>query len=244
MDDILNGEQCVKLCELGQDGFVRIIGGKSAEFARFFCKLAVAVHRNDYRNFGIMIYANLKVLHAVSRSGMNAAGTAFESDMVADDDGAYPVDKRMTILDILKLLALKGRFGNGIFGNLCGFHCAFNKLFCHDVVFAVCVYRNIFILRTEADCKVARQSPCGGGPNYEIGLIKLGIERGKLAAVVFDFEFYINRVAGILRILYLRFRKCGFAFRAPINRLQTFIDEVLLCHFAENADLLGFVLRL
>ena len=106
------------------------------------------------------------------------------------------------------------------------------------------MYRNIFILRTEADCQVARQSPCGGGPNYEIGLIKLGIERGKLAAVVFDFEFYINRVAGILRILNFRFRKCGFAFRAPINRLQTFIDEVLLCHFAENADLLGFVLRL
>ena len=107
MDDFFNGEQCVKLCELGQDGFVGIIGGESAELARFFGKLAVAVHRNDYRNFGIMVHADFKVLYAVSRSGVNAAGTAFKSNMVADDDGAYSVDKRMTVFDILKLLALE-----------------------------------------------------------------------------------------------------------------------------------------
>ena len=107
VDNFFNGEQCVKLCELGQDGFVRIIGGESAELARFFGKLAVAVHRNDYRNFGIMVHADFKVLYAVTGSSVNAAGTAFKSNMVADDDGAYSVDKRMTVFDILKLLALE-----------------------------------------------------------------------------------------------------------------------------------------
>ena len=107
MDDFFNGEQCVKLCELGQDGFVRIIGGESAELARFFGKLAVAVNRNNYRNFRIVVYAYFKVLYAVTRSSVNTARTAFKSNMVADDDGAYSVDKRMTIFDILKLLALE-----------------------------------------------------------------------------------------------------------------------------------------
>ena len=66
----------------------------------------MAVHRHNDRNFGIVIVADVIVFDAVARSRVNAAGTAFQRNVIAHDDERCAVDERVRRLHILKVAAL------------------------------------------------------------------------------------------------------------------------------------------
>ena len=53
-----------------------------------------------------MIVADIIVFDAVARSRVNAAGTAFQRNVVAHDDERCAVDERVRRLHILKVAAL------------------------------------------------------------------------------------------------------------------------------------------
>ena len=85
---------------------VRFLGRQACKLTRFLGHLAMAVHRHNNRNFGIVIVADVIVFDAVARSRVNAAGTAFQRNVVAHNDERCAVDERVRRLHILKIAAL------------------------------------------------------------------------------------------------------------------------------------------
>ena len=48
----------------------------------------------------------------------------------------------------------------------------------------------------------------------------------------------------MIGVFHFGFGQSGFAFGAPVDRFLPFIDIAFLSHFAEDADLYGFVFGL
>ena len=69
---------------------------------------------------------------------MNTTGTAFESNMVADNNKRCSVDKRMSGLHIFKLTALDDA-DSFVIGNACVCHCLGSKVGSHYIILAVCL---------------------------------------------------------------------------------------------------------
>ena len=85
VNDLLSSEHSSYLSELCSDSLVRLICVHALEFACFSGLLALGVNAYDDTDI-VVLLADLKVLHTVAGSCMNAACTAFESNVVAYDD--------------------------------------------------------------------------------------------------------------------------------------------------------------
>ena len=91
----------------------------------------------------------------------------------------------------------------------------------------------------QGDRHVAGNSPGRGGPDYNINRPAVYAFRS-LAIVFGQREFDINGRCLLVCIFNFRFRQCGFAMGAPVNRFQSFINVTLVGHGAKYANLLRF----
>ena len=243
MDNLFNRKQQVAVLQLFRNRFVGFIGGQTLKFACILGQLADVVHRHNDWNLRIVVDTNLKVLYTMSRRGMYTTGTGIQCDVVTDDDQRVTVEERMRTHDVLQILALD-RTNQLVILNLCCLHCSVCQFFCHDVVFTVCMNCAVFIIRTQTYCHIARQGPGSGSPDNKEGLCRVHTQCAQLALVVLDREFDVDGEAWVLLVFNLCLCQRSVAVRAPVNRFQTLVDITLLCHVAENFNLLCLKFRL
>ena len=187
-----------------------------------------------------------KVVHTVSGSGVNAAGTAVQCNMIAEDQDGLAVQERMSTLHILQLAALDST-DDLIFLDAGFLHYIGSQLLGNYIVlslaFPVCLEQCIVKVGSQADGNVCRQGPGGRSPDHHIGLARHSAHGEQLTLVVGYFKLDINRIAGIIGILNFSLSQGSAAVRAPVYRLQALVDVTLLCHLAEDLHLTGFKLR-
>ena len=218
VDDFFHGEQGTRFLQVLRDGRIGLAGGQAGKFfTGLLGHSAQRIHRHDHRDIRIIL-ADVKVVHTVAGSRMDAAGAAFQGNMVADDHQRGPVDKRMGGLHVFQILALNGSY-DLISGFSGGLHRGFVQGLRHHVVLVFPLDQAVGKIRTYADRVVSGQSPGGGGPNDEIGLTQIRSHLCQQALIVGHQEFHINGVARILGVLDFRFRQSGLAVGAPVNRL-------------------------
>ena len=104
MDDLLGSQQGAVFFHLRKDGFVGLVEGLPRKLAGLDGLPSGSVHRNHHGDLRIIL-ADVKVLHTKSRSGVNAAGTGVQRDMVADDDQRIPIQKRVPCRQMFQLAA-------------------------------------------------------------------------------------------------------------------------------------------
>ena len=236
MDNLLNRKHVSGFFQFLCDCFICIIGLESCKFAGFLGQATFVVNRNDDGNFRIMVNADFKVLYTVSRSGMNTSCTGIQCNMVTDNNQRITVKEWMLANNVLQIFT-SYRTDQFIITDGCSFHCSRSKLFCHDVVFAVCFYCAVFIVRTKADCHVTRQSPGGCGPDYKEGLCRINAQSRQFTFVIFYCKFYIDGEARIFFVLNFSFCQCSVTVRAPVNWFEALVNIAFLSHVSEDFDL-------
>ena len=236
MDDLFQRKESACFIQMDGNFLVSFIGRKTCKLTCFLGQNAVAVNGTDDGNFGI-VAADVVVVNTVSGSGMDAARTAFERNMVADNQQRLTVEEGMLCFHILQLAALNGA-DNLIIGFAGFLHCGLVKLGRHDVKLLTAFDDGILIARTDADRNIRGKRPCGGCPDHEGNLCGIDTHSFKLAQIVGHGELDVDGMAGILCVLNLRFREGGLTFRAPIYGLQSAIDITLVSHFGKDLDLL------
>ena len=190
MLNLFEGEQCADFIKVLCDRLICIISRKTCKLTCFLGKNTLFVNRNDDRNFLVFLAYN-EVVNTVTGSSMNTTGTAFKSNVVADNNERSSVDKRVSRFHILKLITSDNTHCF-IIGNACVSHCLRCKIGCHYIILAVCFKQTVFIIRTYADSNVCRKRPGGCCPNYEVGFVKLGAHCGKLTHIVGYSELNID----------------------------------------------------
>ena len=239
MHNVLTCKERTGVLHMLKNSLICFIGGHSCKHACIGSHITLVVNRNDDRDLGIVINANLKVFKTVSGSGMNDTGTAFKGYVVAADYKRITVDEGMLAYDVLKVCA-SYTANDLIFRDSCSTQGGRKQLFSDYIELIVCLNKYVLISGTHTESEVSRQSPYGGGPNYNISLSKVSTECGENALVVGYIKLNINGGAGIVCILDLSLCKSGLAVGAPCNGLKTLIDVTLVCHSAEYFDLLSF----
>ncbi|CCY66560.1 putative uncharacterized protein [Clostridium sp. CAG:678] len=228
VDDLLQSKQIARFFKMLCDRLVCLIRCEAGKLARLLSKPAVRVNRNNNRQFGI-VFADFKVLNTMAGSGMNAAGTAFQRNVITHDNKGSSVYKRMEALDIFQFFSQK-RAERFIFRNAPCLHGGSGKIRCHNVIFISAFNKRIFKIRANTDCHICRQSPRGCGPDHKIRFAEICAHSGEFAKIILYIKFNVDGMARILRILNLCLRKRGIAVRAPVNGLKTFINVSLGCH--------------
>ena len=86
MGDLLGSEERAVLLHPGVNGLIGFFQSLPGdEIASLGGLAAGSVHRDHQLNFGV-IFADVKVLHTEGRGGVDAAGAAFQGDVVAYDN--------------------------------------------------------------------------------------------------------------------------------------------------------------
>ena len=242
VDNLFHRKQAAVLLHVLGDGFAGLVGGQPRKFARIRSHPAMIVHRNHNRDMRI-VFADLKILHAVAGRGMHTACAALQRHMIAHNDIGRAVDKRMLCHHIFELAALEGSQHFVVAFPARGQR-LFKKALRHDIVFLAAADHMIGEIRAETNRHIAGQRPGRGGPDNKIGTGRVDPLRREQSLIVLYLKLDINRIAGILGIFDFRLRKRSAAFGAPVNRLEPLINIAFKGHFPKDLDLLGFKFRL
>ncbi len=220
MDDLLHRKEGVQLHQVLENRLIGLLGGNAGKLPRLGGHAALVIHRHHHRNFRVMVHADLKVLHAVAGGGVDAAGAAFQGDVLPQDDGRDSIHKGMGIGEVFQLPA-GDEFRDGVLGDAAGLHGGGHQLPRHHIVFVLFggVDHAVVVIRPQTDSQVAGEGPGGGGPNDEVGFCQVRPQGGELPLVIRHLEFHIDGIAGVLGVLNLRLRQGGFALGAPVHRL-------------------------
>ena len=165
---------------------------------------------------------------------MDAAGTGVQSDMLAQDDDGFPIDQRMGAGDEFQLGTAPMVKDLILVGDLSFLEEEIDHLGSYQPLFAANGDKRVIEIRMQANSKVGRDGPGCSGPNDHVGVFRQN------TLTVSYFEFYVNGGGFHIRIFNLGFCQSSFAMRAPINRLQAFINIAFLGHFGKSADLRSF----
>ena len=242
---VLDAQQMSALLDVLQDDLVGLPHLEAAEGAGLGGEETAVVHRHDYRHLGIVLGADLKVLHAVTGRGVHAAGAAFQRDMVAQDHQALAVQERMLHLHQFQFTALDRLAHDLVAVDLAGLHGALHQGLGHDQIVLPHLDEDVVIVGVQADGHIGGQGPGGGGPDHEPGLVHGDAALCQDAVgVIGDVKAHIDGIALVLAILDLGLGQGGAVLRAPVHRFQAFVDVAFLGHLAENLDLAGLKLRL
>ena len=242
VDDLFGCQHCADLGQLCSNGTVCLIGIHTLELACLFGLASLVVYADQNADI-VVILADLKVLDAVARCSVYAAGTALQCDVVAHDDRRKAIVQRVLGLHVLQLAAHESTNGL-IFGDAGSLHGCGNQLGCHAVIFITHMYQCVLICRTNADCQVARNGPGSGCPDDEVDLLLVDAQLGKQTLVIGYLELDIDGITRIVLVLDLSFCQCSVTVRTPVNRLQSLVHIATLCHLAEHLDLTSLILRL
>ena len=240
MNDILGCEECAAVIEILENNLIGVLYEHALILARFSRMTALAVNRNNDRNF--ILLANDKVIGTKARSGMNTAGTGIERYMLTDDNERLAVIQRMLCLDHFQIRAKAG-CENFPLGDACGLHDGRDKLLRHDINLAGRNLNEIILEeRIKGNRQVARNRPCRGRPDDEVNVLLAAKQFCDYALVIGYCELDKNGLARNILILDLGLSQSSLIMRAPVNRLLTLVDVALLCHFAKDLDLSRFVI--
>ena len=188
---------------------------------------------------GSVFLADIKVVLAMVRSGMDEAGTSFESDVVAEDDGDFTVIEGMLEDQAFELFARHDVGQDFVVVDFAGFHGRFDQVFGHEQVFVADAYPDVFKVFVGTDGDVAGNGPRRRRPDEGEDFVRVGTFR-HMAAEVDGLEFDVNGEGFIILVFDFSFSQGRFAVRAPVNGLQAFVDVAFLGHFPEDADLSDF----
>ena len=202
---------------------------------------------------GIFIgLVNFEVVGAVSRCSMNAAGAGIQRDMVPfqNIDGAVAVGFRSEMSErVFEFRKVELRAQHFTADKFIIFDFAVSKgrrseLLIHEVVFicGLVVYPDVGEFRIHADVAGSRDGPRGGGPDDGKDLARIYAFRLEAMDVnhrVFDID---GRRLSVL-VFDFCFGQCRLTVGAPVNGLLALVDVALVCHFAEDFQLLRFQMR-
>ena len=220
-----------------QDNRIGIFIEHTCVLACISCGHALAVYRNDHRNFRILLAHN-KVFCAKARCRVYTAGTGFQRNVVADDNQRLAIHQRMLRGHILQLRAHDGA-QNLIRFNLCSSDDRRNQVGCQHVNLAVrYLYKGILKARIQRNCQVARQCPRSRRPNHEVYVFCCADDRADLALIVLDCELDVDGRTLVVLVLNFSLSQSGLIVRAPVYRLHAAVNIALLCHLAKDGDLL------
>ena len=230
--------------EVGQDGLIGCPDTLACVLAGQVGQIAAVVHGDSDRHLRILL-ADVEVIDAVAACGVDAAGTALQRDVVAQDDPALLGQVDVLVAHELELCAADRLAHDLIVGDVAGVHDALDQLGGHDVVLLADLDEGILELAVQADGLVGGQGPGGGGPDHEVGLVhRDAMLCQHTVGVLGDMEADENGIAVVLAVLDLGLSQSGAAVGAPVNGLQALVDVALLCHLTEDLDLAGLKLRL
>ena len=226
------------------------------EFASFCRHVAFFIDRADDRLVelaGIFIsLVDFKVVDAVSRCGMNAAGAGIQRDMVPfqNIDGAVAVGFRSEMSErVFEFRKVELRAQHFTADKFIIFDFAVSKgcrseLLIHEVVFicGLVVYPDIGEFRIHADVAGSRDGPRGGGPDDGKDLARIcafWLESMDVDHRVFDID---GRRLSVL-VFDFCFGQCCLTVGAPVNGLLALVDVAFVRHFAEDFQFLRFQMR-
>ena len=240
--ELLHGEQGpVRLHPRG-NGLTGVAGRHSrADRPRLLRHKSPVIDRHDDGQLRIFA-ADIEIVHAVAGCRVHTAGAALESDMVAQDDEGFPFEEGMTRRHRFEFPTGKGR-EDGILLPPGQLHDLLGQFGRQNEILPFALHHLVGEFRPQADRHVGREGPGGGGPDQEGGLVLVDPGRRQQALVILDREFDVNRIARVLGVLDLRLGQGRLAFRAPMDRLEAFINIPLQSHFPEHPDLPGLEFR-
>ena len=230
--------------QVGQDGLVGCPDTLTCVLAGQVGQVAAIVHGDGDGHLGVLL-ADVEVVHAVAACGMNAAGTAFQRDVVAQDDPAFLGQIDVVVTHELELSAADRLAHDLVVLDVAGVHDALDQIGGHDVVLLADLDEGVLKLAVEADGLVGGQSPGGGGPDHKVGLVhRDAVLCQHTVGVLRDMETDEDGIAVVLTVLDLSLSQSGTAVRAPVHGLQALVDVALLGHLAKDLDLACLKLRL
>ena len=231
------------LGQVGQNGLVGSPDTLTCVLTGQLRQAAAVVHRNSDGH--VVFLRNIEVIHAVAACGVDAAGTAFQRDMVTQDDDALLGQVDVMIAHQLELGAGNRLAHDLVVLNMAGIHHALDQLGGHDMVLLTDLDKGILKGTVQADGLVGGQGPGGGGPDHEVGLIhRDAVLCQYTVGILRNVEADEDGIAVVLAVLDLCLSQSGAAVRAPVHGLQALVDVALLGHLAKNLDLAGLELRL
>ncbi len=212
----------------------RGIGGKHrlpAEMLHGLEKTAVIIHRAE--GLQPVIHAGDVVVRPVPRGGVHATGAGIQRHVIGQHQERCAVDERVArpapvqglpleARDLLRLppAALRGDRGE--------------QLGRDDVAPVPHPHRGVVVFGVEGDSQVGGEGPRSGGPDDDgpVPAAESGVHLGK---VRLHREGDIDRGAGMVLVLHLRFGQRRQAGRAPVDRLQSLVHQTLVDAAAERA---------
>ena len=242
--DVLHTHQVAALLDVLQNDLVGIPDLETGKFlASFGGQAAGVIHGNNDGNLWVVVNADFKVLNTMAGGGVDAAGAAFEGDMVAQDDQALAVQEGMLILHQFQLAAQNGVGQDFVLVDVAALHRGLDQLAGHDVVSIADLDEGILQVGVQAGGHVGGQGPGGGGPDDDPGLIQRDVVLGQHAVgVVGQLKADVDRIALVLGVLDLSLSQGGTVLGAPVNGLHALVDVAFLGHLAEDLDLAGLKL--
>ncbi len=230
--------------QVGQNGLVGSPDALASVLAGLLGQIAAVVHGDGDGHLGVLL-ADVEVIDAVAAGGVDAARTAFQRDVVAEDDPAFLGQVDVVVAHQLELSTADRLAHHLVIGDVAGIHDALDQVGGHDVELVADLDEGILELAVQADGLVGGQSPGGGGPDDEVGLIhRDAVLCQHTVGVLRDVEADEDGIALVLAVLDLGLCQSGAAVGAPVDRLQTLVDVALLGHLAEDLDLAGLKLGL
>ena len=232
------------LGQIGQNGLVGSPHALTCILTGQLGQIAAIVHGDGDGHLRILL-ADVEVVHAVAACGMDTAGTAFQRDVIAQNDPALLGQVDVVVAHQLELGTGDRLAHDLVVLDVAGIHDALDQFGGHDVELIADLDEGVLELAVQADCLVSGQSPSGGGPDDEVGLVhRDAVLCQHTVGVLRDVETHEDGIAVVLAVLDLGLCQSRAAVRAPVHGLQALVDVALLCHLAKNLDLACLELRL
>jgi hypothetical protein len=130
MLDLLHGKKGPRFLQLLQDGGVGLVVPETRELSGLAGHAPLAVNRHD--GLETVLLADEKVLGAVPRRRMHAAGSGLQRHVVAQNDQGLPFHEGMPRRHIFEIPAGQGP-QNLVIGDPRRFHHVFHKLRREDI---------------------------------------------------------------------------------------------------------------
>ena len=229
--------------QVGQNGLVGSPDTLTCVLTGQLRQAAAVVHRNSDGH--VVLLRNIEVIHAVAACGVDAAGTAFQRNMVTQDDGTLLGQIDVVVAHQLELSAGNRLAHDLVVLDMAGIHHTLDQLGGHDMVLLADLDKGILKGTVQADSLVGGQGPGGGGPDHKVGLIhRDAVLCQHTVGILRNVEADEDGIAVVLAVLDFCLSQSGAAVGAPVHGLQALVDVALLGHLAEDFDLAGLELRL
>ena len=239
MPDGLDMEEGSLLAEEINDLRVGVPDAHAGEVLGAFLEDAVIVNR--VRDLEAVLAADHIVVRAVSRSGVDDAGTGVVGNMRAKDGGNVKRQVGVMEAEELKIHAL-GAADDMVLLHAGALHGALIELLPEDkalCVIALGLHDDVVELRVEADAAVSGHGPGGGGPDDDregAGAFLGHIELRENCLLVDGAEAHVDGQGVDVLVLDLSLCKRGAAVAAPVDRLEAAYKIAVFDDLSEAAD--------